>query len=540
MSLSDVVDFVIVGSGFGGAVAALRLTEKGHQVVIIEEGKRWRPEDFPKTNWNLRKYLWLPHWHCFGIQRIDYLGDVVVLRGAGVGGGSLVYANTLIVPPDAAFASGWPEGFRERLHPHYRTVQRMLGATPPPRLWPAEEHLRDFARSLGREQAFAQPPVGIVFGEKAGERVPDPYFAGRGPERATCQSCGGCMVGCRHNAKNTLDRNYLHLAEQLGARIVAETRVTQLEEEGGGYRIHVRSSTAWSAKPQIMRARQVVLAAGALGTVELLLASQAAGSLKRLSPRLGQFVRSNSEVICAARELGHKVDHSQGIAIASHFQASPDTSLEIVRYPAGSDAMGLLGTLAAPGSQRFMRILRWLGQCVRHPWRWLVNTIPFGFAKRSVIVLAMQTVDNALRLVRKKGWLGGYHLRSRRDGGTPAIPSYLPLANQAAHHVAERMGGFPLNSINEVLLGVPITAHILGGARMADSPDQGVVDPSCRVFGHPGLFIVDGSAIPANLGANPSLTIAAVAEYAMSLVRPKLAPTEVLDDPAPDKGGALT
>ena len=520
-------DFIIVGSGFGGSVSALRLAEKGYSVLVVEEGKRWRAQDFPKTNWNIRKYLWIPRLGLAGIQRIDWLGDVLVLGGAGVGGGSLVYSNTLISPPAEAFAQGWPggAGMWDKLAPHYQTARRMLGATLPPATWPAEEHLRAFARSLGREEHFVQPEVGVLFGSEGGKDVPDPYFGGQGPPRATCQLCGGCMVGCRHNAKNTLDKNYLFLAEKLGARILPETRVTHLEPDqqgGGGYVVHTQRSLGWFARSRLrLRALNVIVAAGAIGSVDLLLACKEKGFLPNLSAAVGQHTRTNSEIICGARSRTAEVDHSQGIAIASDVQADAETHIQIVRYPAGSGLMGLLGTLAAPGGGRLPRPLRWLACCLRAPLDLLRNASPFGWAKRTVILLVMQSLDSALTLVRKRRWWLGRSLRSRRAAGTAPIPTYLPIANQAAKFVAERLDGFALNALNEVLLGVPITAHVLGGARMAETPAQGVVGPDCRVFGHPGLWVVDGAVIPTNLGANPSLTITAVAEYAMSLIPEK-------------------
>jgi cholesterol oxidase len=516
-------DFIVIGSGFGGSVSALRLAEKGFSVLVVEEGKRWRAEDFPESNWRLRKAFWLPRLGCHGIQRLDWLGDVLVLGGAGVGGGSLVYANILMEPPAAAFARDWPVAdMGTRLGPHFATARRMLGATRPPALWPAEAALRDFGRSLGREAHFSQPEVGILFGSEPGQAVADPYFDGRGPARATCQLCGGCMVGCRHDAKNTLDRNYLYLAEALGARILPETRAVAITPDGeGGYVVDTRRSLGQAAPSRArLRAQNVVVAAGALGTVELLLACREAGTLNKLSPALGQFTRTNSEIICGARSRSAAVDHSLGIAIASDLQANDDTNIQIVRYPGGSDVMGLLGTLAAGGNGRLLRVLRWLHHCLRHPVDFLRNLWPFGWARRAVVVLVMQSLDNALTLVRRRRWLGR-NLRSRRARGAPPIPTYLPIANRAADHVARALGGFALNAINEVVWGVPITAHILGGARMAESPEQGVVDGACRVFGHPGLWVVDGAAIPANLGANPSLTIAAVAEHAMSLIPAK-------------------
>ena len=517
-------DFIVIGSGFGGSVSALRLAEKGYSVLVVEEGKRWRSEEFPKSNWNLRKFLWLPRLGCHGIQRLDWLGDVLVLGGAGVGGGSLVYANTLLVPPPEAFDQGWPkDDMRGTLAPHYETARRMLGATVPPARWPAENHLADFGRAIGREAHFSQPEVGIVFGDKGGVLVGDPYFDGRGPSRSTCQLCGGCMVGCRHGAKNTLDMNYLFLAEKLGARILPETRAVGIEPDSdGGYLVRTHRSLGWSSQPHLsLHGRHVIVAGGSLGSVELLLACKASGTLPNLSSALGQFARTNSEIICGARSRKSSVDHSLGIAIASDLQADRDTHIQIVRYPGGSDVMGLLGTLAVDGGGGVPRVLRWLAQCLRHPLDFLRNLWPFGWARRTVVVLVMQMIDNALTLVRPKGaWLGR-RVRSQRAEGARPIPTYLPIANQAARDVAERMGGFALNAINEVVLGVPITAHILGGARMAETPAQGVVDVGCRVFGHPGLWVIDGAAIPVNLGANPSLTITALAEHAMSLIPAK-------------------
>lgn len=518
-------DFIVIGSGFGGSVCALRLAEKGYRVLVVEEGKRWAAQDFPRSNWNVRKFLWLPRLGCAGIQRLDWLGDVLVLGGVGVGGGSLVYANTLVRPSVDAFAGGWPGGpsFRERLDPHFETARRMLGATVPPRTWPAEDELAAFARSKGGAALFTQPEVAVLFGESPGQSVADPYFGGQGPPRSTCQLCGGCMVGCRHGAKNTLDKNYLYLAERLGTRILPETRVFAIEPVENGYVVRARHALPWAGRgrgEQRFLARQVIVSAGALGTVELLLACKAAGSLPHLSPTLGQYVRTNSEIICGARSRHLSVDHSQGIAIAGDVRVGQDTHVQVVRYSAGSDLMGLLGTLAAEGGGRLSRRLRWLWRCLRRPGDFLRNLWPIGWARRTVVVLVMQSLDNALTLVRRKRWFGR-NLRSRRAAGTPPIPTYLPVANEAATFIAERMGGFPLNAVNEVLLHVPITAHILGGARMSEHPDTGVVDQACRVFGHPGLWIVDGSVIPANLGANPSLTITAVAEYAMSMVPTK-------------------
>jgi cholesterol oxidase len=521
-------DYVIVGSGFGGSVSALRLAEKGYKVLVLEAGKRWRTQDFPKSNWNVRKFLWMPSFFCYGIQRLTLLRDVLVLSGAGVGGGSLVYACTHLEPDAGAFHRGtWPKGidWQRTLSPHYQTAKRMLGVTHTPHLWEGDRALLEFARSIGRESTFEPTDVAVLFGDRAGQQVGDPFFGGEGPDRTTCTYCGGCMVGCRHGAKNTLDKNYLWFAERLGTEVRPETLVTGLEEDGqGGWRIRTQSSTRKIFKgKKTIRARGVVLSAGALGTTNLLLKCRDEGKLPRLSPALGSYVRTNSEVICGATARSAEADYSKGIAIASSFHPDPDTCVEVVRYPKGSDVMSFLGTLLVDDGTRLTRPMKWAATCLRHPIDFLRTLSPFGWAKRSTIVLVMQNLDNSLRLERARRWFWpfGKSLTSRRDPGQPAIPSYIPVANQAARHIAEQTGAFASSSINEVVLNVPTTAHILGGASMGTTPEDGVIDARNRVFGYDNLYVVDGSMIPSNLGVNPSLTITAMAEHAMSHIPPK-------------------
>ncbi|GAO02324.1 GMC oxidoreductase [Anaeromyxobacter sp. PSR-1] len=531
-------DYLVIGSGFGGSVSALRLAEKGWRVGVLEMGKRWRPEDFPRTNWNLRKFLWMPRLRLFGIQQITLLRDVLVLHGAGVGGGSLVYANTLLVPPDRAFEDArWPGGgWRARLAPHYAMAKFMLGAVEAPEVFPGDEALRQAVdEETGRGHTFSRHTVAVHFGD-AKRTAPDPYFGGEGPERIGCSLCGECMTGCRHGAKNTLDRNYLYLAERRGAEILPETLVTDLRPlAGGGWEVHTRSSThVVRRNRRVLRARGVVLAAGAIGTVRLLLRCKAGGSLPALSGQLGNHVRTNSEALLAVTARRDDVDYSHGLAITSGLQADDDTHMEVVRYGAGHDFMSLLATHLTGGGPPWPRPLRWLGNLFRHPVDFFRAHWPFGWARRTAVLLVMQPLASHLRLrLARRPW--GRSLTSALDGPRP--PSYMPLANAVARRMAVKMDGVAQSGLHEVFLGASSTAHILGGATMGASPAEGVCDAQGRVFGYQDLFVADGSLVPANLGVNPSLTITALAEHVMSRI-PANPAGEQRPAPRPPGGGA--
>jgi cholesterol oxidase len=516
-------DVLVIGSGFGGSVAALRLAEKGWQVTVLEAGRRWQPEDFPKTNWDVRRYLWMPKIGLHGLQRLHLLDDVLILGGAGVGGGSLVYANTLLVPPDEVLdGPGFaPLGGREALAPHYATARRMLGVAPSPVRGETERLIEDVAASFGRADTFHHAEVGIYFGEP-GVTVADPYFDGEGPARTGCTFCAGCMTGCRDGAKNTLDRNYLWLAERRGVRIEADTQAVRLRPIGrdgaDGWEVETVRPGPVATGRRVWRARKVVLAAGVLGTLRLLMAGRERGDLPNLSDRLGTFVRTNSEAIVGITSRRPGFDVSEGIAITSGFYPDPHTHIEPVRYAKGADAMGLLATILTDGGGRVPRWLRWLGGIVRHPLRFLASLKPWDWAKTTIILLVMQTLDSHLTVRWGRSRLRPWRktLRSRAGDGK-GVPSWIPVANEAARRLAERIDGIPQSSLNEVLLDIPTTAHILGGCTVGRDRDDGVVGPDHQVFGHPGLFVVDGSSVPGNLGVNPSLTITALAERAAGL-----------------------
>ncbi len=534
----ETYDFVIAGSGFGGSVSAMRLTEKGYSVLVLERGKRYRDQDFAKSNWTVWKYLWAPAMRCFGILQISPLPDVIVLHGSGVGGGSLGYANVLMEPDDRMFAApAWSQlaDWKNILKPHYATARRMLGVASNPRLWTSDYLLKEISAELGTEATF-RPTEGATFFGEPGVEVPDPFFGGEGPSRSGCTHCGACMVGCRYNAKNTLVKNYLYLAEKWGAQVKAECEVRDVrplppgQPDGARYEIIYRSSTAWLFKPEKrVRARNVVFSAGALGTMRLLFrCREITGSLPKVSKQLGNMVRTNSEALLGVTARTEQVNYSEGLAITSIFYADPVTTIEPVRYPAGSSLMRFLaGPLVEDDSESvFKRFLETAVQIITRPWDFFLTHILPGWAQRTTILLVMQTEDNRIRvrLGRHLFTIFRKNLVSKPDE-TNTIPGKIDIGHQVARRFAEKIKGIPAGTINESLLKIPMTAHILGGCPIGLDDSTGVVGLDCQVHNYPGLYCVDGSIMPANPGVNPSLTITALSEYAMSCIPPKAGAT---------------
>jgi cholesterol oxidase len=535
-------DWIVIGSGFGGSVSALRLAEKGYRVAVLECGRRYRDDEFAKSAWNLRRYFWMPKVGLRGIFRMTAFKDLFIVSGSGVGGGSLGYANTLYRAREAFFRDPqWGElaDWERELTPHYDTAERMLGATTYADTGPADDLLREYGEELGVAETFKPTRVGAYFGEP-GVEVDDPYFGGEGPPRSGCTHCGSCMIGCRHGAKNTLVKNYLWFAEKLGADVIPERMVTDVrplgsEDGGSGYEVTSRRSGAWLTRRRTgtMTARGVIFAAGPLGTNKLLADCRHRGSLPRLSDRVGDVVRSNSESIQAVTAPNDDRDFAKSIAITSSIYPDPDTHIEVVTYGHGGNLMSRLFTpMTGPGT-RVTRPMKWVGAMLRHPLRTLRLLWPFGWSRRTIILLVMQTTDAAMRLVAKRRLFGrGIRLQTEQDPERPN-PTYIPAAAAVTNWFAKRTGGTAQSAITESALNIPTTAHILGGAVIGTDPDHGVVDAGNRVFGYENLMVCDGSAIPANPGVNPSLTITALAEHALSQVPPKeSAPTSELPEAA--------
>jgi len=539
-------DFIVVGSGFGGSVSAHRLTEKGYRVAVMEMGRRWTPRNLPSTNWLLWRWIWRPGLGLRGFFNIDPFRHVVIMHGCAVGGGSITYACTSLAPPDSIWESGSWAGladWKTEMPRHFAAARRMLGVAENRILGPADRILQRAAEEHGTGHTYQPTQVAIFQGREGdapGLACPDPYFGGAGPERVSCIGCGGCMMGCRYRAKNTLDQNYLYLAESSGARVFEETRVVDVRPLGAGdgsegYEVVVVPSTYVAGGRRRFTCRGVVFAASALGTLDLLSRLKEKGSLPRISAQLGSRVRTNAESLIGVRVPGSREDLSTGVAIGSGFYLDQFTHIETTRYPAGSDAMGLLATVLTGGTPGRRRILGWLGvlagSMLRHPLRTVRSLHPFGFARETMILLCMQTLDGHIDMRLGRPWFWPFRRVLRSHG--PRIPTFIPQANDFARKLAQTIGGTPMSMVTEILFNVPGTAHILGGCPMAGSAENGVVDASHRLFGYRNLYVCDGSVVSANLGVNPSLTICALTERAMSHIPPAASAT--WNDPAANR-----
>ena len=511
-------DVVVIGSGFGGSVAALRLTEKNYKVAILEAGKRFNDKDFPKTSWRLRKFLFMPRLGLNGIQRIHVLPDVLVLAGAGVGGGSLVYANTLYKPPASYFEDKqWRDitNWDQELSPWYDQASRMLGVAQNPYFSASDKAMKQVADQMGVGHTFKLAPLGVYFGDGVGVKSKDPFFGGVGPDRSGCLQCGACMTGCQHNAKNTLPKNYLGLAESAGAMVFPEHTVTKVEQlADGSWVVTARKSSAWFGKKRKFTAANVVIAAGTYNTQKLLHKMKTTGVLPKISDYLGKLSRTNSEALTGSIMPKGGTDFSKGSAITSSFFPDDHTHVEPVRYGKGSNFMGLLQTVMTDGEKIRDRRKQWLRQVVTKPSLLLKILDVRQWSERTVVALIMQNVDSAISVSSKRG-LFGFRLTSKNDSLTPNA-TYIPAANEVARRVAENNGGIAGGHIGD-LVNAPFTAHFVGGCVIGESIQTGVIDPYHRVYNYPTLHIVDGASVTANLGVNPSLTITAQAERAFSM-----------------------
>ncbi|MFJ4472142.1 GMC oxidoreductase [Streptomyces sp. NPDC089424] len=548
-------DVIVVGSGFGGSVTALRLTEKGYRVAVLEAGRRFTRATLPKNSWDLKNYLWAPKLGMYGLQRIHLLGNVMVLAGAGVGGGSLNYANTLYVPPKPFFEDpqwGHITDWQQELAPYYDQAQRMLGVRLNPTTTPSDVHLKAAAQRMGVGDTFHMAPVGVFFGDgkdadgkataRPGEEAADPYFGGAGPARRACAECGECMTGCRHGAKNTLNENYLYLAEKAGAVVHPMTTVVSVTDDSqGGYAVTtLPTGKRRKTGGRTFRAGHVVLAAGTYGTQTLLHRMKAGGQLPHLSDRLGELTRTNSEALVGAQTTNRryrkatgerKVDFTRGVAITSSIHPDANTHIEPVRYGKGSNAMGGMAILQIPYAEGSSRAVAFLRNAARHPLQMLRSLNNHRWSERTIIGLVMQSLDNSLTTYLKPDGVGKGLLTAKQGHGAPN-PKQIKAASEGASAIATEINGFAGSNVGE-LMGTPLTAHFLGGCPIGDSRETGVLDPYHRLYGHPGISVVDGAAVTANLGVNPSLTITAQAERAMSYW-----PNKGEADPRPRQGAA--
>lgn len=517
-------DFIIIGSGFGGSVSALRLSEKGYKVLVVEKGKWYKSADFAKTNWNLKKWLWIPALRFFGIMKITIFKHIAILSGTGVGGGSLVYANTLPVPKTTFYKTGTWAGLADwenELKPYYEQAYKMLGASEVPRLFEGDLALKQLAEKRKISDHFEHTRAAVYFGEP-GVEVDDPYFGGKGPKRTGCIYCGGCMTGCRHDAKNSLDKNYLYLAQQLGAEILAEQEVVDVKplrsaDGADGYRVELKSSTRWFKSKKTLTAKGIIFSGGVLGTVKLLIKLKKKGSLPLLSDKVGEEIRTNNETLISVSSLKDKIDVSKGVAIGSILHTDENTHLEICRYSEGSGFWKLLHFPMSGGSTIFRRISNTFKQIIKHPTSYFKVYWTNSWSKRTVILLFMQSLDSTLSF--KRGTFGGM---VSKVGKGKAPSADIPESVQLTKEYADIVQGMPTTFSLETLTGLPSTAHILGGAVMGASSEEGVIDKNNRIYGYKNALVIDGSMISANPGVNPSLSITAIAERAMDLMPEKV------------------
>jgi len=516
-----IYDYIVIGSGFGGSVASLRLAEKGYSVLTLEQGKRFNPTDFPKTNWNLPKYLWVPALRFFGFQKLSFYTAASILSGTGVGGGSLVYANTLYVPPEEFFNNlSWHRfgDWKKILEPFYDKASFMLGRTKYTKLNIEDQLLEEVSKEMNAHDTFETVHVAVNI--DGSEEESDPYFNGLGPLRKGCIECAGCMVGCRENAKNTLDRNYLWFAEKLGVKILPETKAEKITFLDDLYHVETYSMTSFfGRRKEVFVAKGLIVAAGALGTLELLLKQKFKyASLPGLSDRLGYELRTNAETLCAVS--GAKEKMNNGLAITSVFSPDPHTHVEVVKYPDNSNAMKWFFGLSVRGADSSVkRTWMLLMKTISHPWLFLKTVFNFSWSTRTVIFLVMQSADNAMKMVWEKKFFGG---KMKIDNsGHKKVPAFIPIGQEVMERYARKVTGVPQNILLEVFFNRPTTAHILGGCPMSENVENGVVDNELKVHGYPDFYITDGSVIQGNIGVNPSLTITAMAEYSMSMVPSK-------------------
>jgi cholesterol oxidase len=515
-------DYIIVGSGFGGSVSALRLSEKGYKVLVVEKGKWYKGKDFAKTNWDIKRWLWVPFLKCFGIMKLTITKHIMVLSGVGVGGGSLVYANTLPVPKKAFFKSGsWAQllDWEEELQPHYQTALQMLGANKNPVLFDGDKALRELAKDMGKEEDFSSTNVGVYFG-KPNETVPDPYFGGQGPDRTGCNFCGACMTGCPNNSKNTLDKNYLYLAQNYGAQIIAEKEVIDVKPIGersgkDGYKVSIRDSTKFFKKTTTLKTKGVIFSGGVMGTLKLLLKLKST-SLPNLSDHLGHDIRTNNETLISVSSLNKDINTSKGVAIGSILKTDENSHLEICRYGEGSGAWKLTHLPYSASKNHLVRYANMLMGFLKSPIDYFKVYFKNSWSKKTVVLLFMQTLDSTLTFGRN--WRGG--LTPKLGKGEKPTP-YIKESIELTKKYAEKVNGKPSSFVGEALLGIPATAHILGGAVMSDTPVSGVINQDNQVFGYEDMYVIDGSMISANPGVNPSLSITAIAERAMSQIPKK-------------------